>query len=62
MDILRWMSVGFIILGFFVLISIKRTIESKETRNVQTVIWWIWGTAVWGTASIILIVWCFHSI
>ncbi|SNT54606.1 hypothetical protein SAMN05444672_14617 [Bacillus sp. OK838] len=67
MDLLLWITVGFIIIGFAVIASMKKNMESKlafikgnmESKEFSTkpIVWWILGTAVWGTVSIILIVW-----
>lgn len=72
MYLLLWITVGFIIIGFVVLISMKKGMEIKvallkenaESANgkqisSKPVIWWIWGATAWGVVSIFLIVWLF---
>ncbi|WHX90591.1 hypothetical protein QNH50_21695 [Peribacillus simplex] len=62
MDLLLWITFGFIIIGFVVLSYIKRNMDSKQSSTTQSIVWWIVGTTVWGIASIILIVWWFSKI
>ncbi len=71
-DLLLWITIGFIIVGFVVLISMKKGMESKLafiTANMEneenstkatSIICWIVGTTAWGIVSMILIVWWFH--
>ncbi|MEK3973860.1 hypothetical protein [Psychrobacillus sp. FSL K6-1267] len=73
MDILLWISIGFIIIGFVVLISMKKGMESKldfitanreeeeSLTKSKSIIWWIVSTTAWGIVSMILIVWWFHN-
>ncbi|TQR17104.1 hypothetical protein [Psychrobacillus lasiicapitis] len=71
MDFFLWLVLSFIIIGFVVLVSMKKNMEIKlafiktniETTkgSTQSIIWWIVGTTVWGIVSMILIVWCFHE-
>ncbi len=73
MDLLLWITIGFIIIGFVVLTSMKKRMESKvafikvntedegNISKANNVIWWIWGTTAWGIVSIFLVVWCFHD-
>ncbi|MFB5087043.1 hypothetical protein PGC35_07460 [Psychrobacillus sp. PGGUH221] len=73
MDLLLWITIGFIIIGFVVLTSMKKGMESKlafikvnmegeeSSTKAKSIIWWIVGTTVWGIVSMILIVWCFHN-
>ena len=66
MDLLLWITVGFIIIGFVILASMKKNMESKLafiTRNMESeessttsIVWWIVGTVAWGIVSILLIV------
>ncbi|MBU7592812.1 hypothetical protein [Metabacillus halosaccharovorans] len=69
MDLLLWLTVGFIIIGFFVLVSMKKSMERRVTliivneKNIESeqvsnkpVIWWITGATVWGIVSMFLIV------
>lgn len=72
MDSLFWITIGFIIIGFVVLVSMKKSMESKlafikthmeneeSSINTKSVVWWIISTVAWGIVSIILIVWSFH--
>ncbi|WP_229594500.1 hypothetical protein [Rossellomorea vietnamensis] len=73
MDLLLWVTIGFIIIGFIVLISMKTSMEYKlayitansedmeSSVKAKSIIWWIASTTVWGMVSMILIVWCFHN-
>ncbi|MGE7977494.1 hypothetical protein [Psychrobacillus sp. NPDC093200] len=73
MDILLWISIGFIIIGFVVLTSMKKGMESKldfitanmdeeeSSTKSKSIIWWIVSTTVWGIVSMVLIVWWFHN-
>ncbi|MFZ0445881.1 MAG: hypothetical protein WAM95_14875 [Bacillus sp. (in: firmicutes)] len=75
MDFLLWLIVGFFIIGFVVLISMKKNMENKLAfiktnmeNNIEitksptkSIFWWIVGTTVWGIMSIILFVWWFHE-
>lgn len=73
MDLLFWITVGFIISGFVVLTSMKKGMESKlafitanmedeeSSTKVKSIIWWIMSTTTWGIVSMILIVWWFHN-
>ena len=69
MDLLLWITVGFIVIGFVVLASMKKSMERKvaliieneesmESKQISTkpVIWWIVGATVWGLVSMFLIV------
>lgn len=72
MNLLLWITVGFIVVGFIVLISMKKGMEERvalaianedslEGKQIspKPVIWWIWGAVLWGIVSIFLIVWSF---
>ncbi|AOV08133.1 hypothetical protein [Sporosarcina ureilytica] len=72
MDLLLWITVGFIIIGFVVLVSMKKSMEMKvallkenkesvdgKQISPKPVIWWVWGAVLWGIVSIFLIVWSF---
>ncbi|VDG97020.1 Uncharacterised protein [Lysinibacillus sphaericus] len=72
MDSLIWITVGFIVIGFVVLVSMKRSMERKltlikeneetmesEQNSPKPIIRWIWGSVLWGIVSIFLIVWSF---
>lgn len=73
MDLLLWITIGFITIGFVVLISMKKGMESKvafikanmedegNSSKAKSVIWWIWSTTAWGIVSIFLVVRCFHN-
>lgn len=69
MDLLLWITVGFIVIGFVVLVSMKKSMERKvaliieneesmESKQISNkpVIWWIVGATVWGLLSMFLIV------
>lgn len=72
MNLLLWMTVGFIVAGFFVLISFKKSMEERVALAIENkdstegkqispkpVVWWIWGSVLWGIVSNFLIVWSF---
>lgn len=72
MNLLLWITVGFIVAGFFVLISLKKNMEERvalaienkdfmegKQKSPKPVVWWIWGSVLWGIVSIFLIVWSF---
>ncbi|WP_453996098.1 hypothetical protein [Bacillus nitroreducens] len=73
MDVLLWITIGFIISGFVVLISMKKGMERKlafitanmegveSSKQAKSIIWWIVSTTAWAIVSIFLIVWWFHS-
>lgn len=73
MDLLLWITIGFIITGFVVLISMKKGMESKlafikvnmtdeeNSKRAQSIIWWIVCTTAWGIVSMLLIVWWFQN-
>ncbi|MEQ6353595.1 hypothetical protein ABNX05_03090 [Lysinibacillus sp. M3] len=73
MDLLLWITIGFIIIGFVVLTSMKKGMESKvafikenmedeeNSSKSKSVICWIWSTTAWGIVSIFLVVWCFRN-
>lgn len=73
MDLLLWITIGFIIIGFVVLISMKKGMECKvafikanmedeeNSSKAKSVIWWIVSTTAWGIVSMILIGWWFHN-
>lgn len=72
MDLLLWVTVGFFVIGFVVLVSMKKSMEKKlaliiedeesmesEQNSPKPIIWWIWGAVFWGIVSIFLILWSF---
>lgn len=71
MDLLFWITIGFIIIGFVVLIFMKKSMESKvafmkenpeddeNSSKAKTVIWWIYGATAWGIVNIYLVGRCF---
>ena len=73
MDLLLWITIGFIIIGFVVLISMKKGMESKvafinaniedegNPKKAKSVIWWIVSTTAWGIGSMILVAWWFYN-
>ncbi|MFC7786895.1 hypothetical protein ACFQWC_20675 [Rossellomorea sp. GCM10028870] len=73
MDLLIWITIGFIIVGFTALNSIKTSMENQlayiisnledeeSSIKAKSIIWWIVSAAAWGIVSMILIVWCFHN-
>ncbi len=73
MDLLLWITIGFILIGFVVLTSMKKGMERKITfikenreneensSKATSVIWWIWCSTAWGIASMFLVVWWLHN-
>ncbi|MGG0644400.1 hypothetical protein ABE021_10720 [Sporosarcina gallistercoris] len=74
MNLLPWITVGFIIVGFFVFISMKKNMEKRVALAIEykdsmegkqilpsPVVWWIWGAFLWGIISIFLIAWSFSA-
>ncbi|MFI8715962.1 hypothetical protein QIH01_14645 [Brevibacillus brevis] len=73
MDLLLWITIGFMIIGFVVLVSMKKGMESKlafikanmeseeSSRKTKSIVWWIVSAVAWGIVSMILIVWWFHN-
>ena len=71
MDLLLWITISFIIIGFVIIFSMKKSMESKvafikanpeseeNLSKAKSVIWWICGTFAWGIVSISLVVRCF---
>ncbi len=68
MDLSFWITIGFIVIGFVVLVSMKKSMEMKVAllkENQETmegkqispkpVIWWVAGVTVWGIVSMTLI-------
>ncbi|MDR4887464.1 hypothetical protein RGU12_07805 [Fredinandcohnia sp. QZ13] len=73
MDLLLWITIGFIIIGFVVLTSMKKGMESKlafikankedeeSSKKAKSIIWWIVSATAWGLVSMFLVVWWFHN-
>ncbi len=73
MDSLLWITIGFIIIGLVVLVSMKKSMETKlafitanmeseeSSRKSKSIVWWIVSAVAWGIVSMILIVWWFHN-
>ncbi len=64
MDFPLWLTIGFIVIGFVVLVSMKKSMEKKvafiienkdsmESKQISPipVILWIVGATVWGVVS-----------
>lgn len=72
MDLLLWVTIGFISIGFVVLISMKKGMENKlafitengeseeSSKDAKSMVRWIYGVTLWGVISMALIVWSFH--
>ncbi|WP_226673366.1 hypothetical protein [Rossellomorea aquimaris] len=73
MNLLLWMTIGFILIGFIILTSMKTKMEDKlayltsnsegreSSIKAKSIILWIASATAWGIVSIILILWCFHN-
>jgi hypothetical protein len=72
MNLLLWITVGFIVVGLFGLMSMKKSMEERvalakeykdgmegKQASTKPVVWWIVGATLWGIASMLLIVWSF---
>lgn len=56
MNLLFWITIAFIIIGFVILAFIRRNVKSKKITSSKAIIWFIVGTTVWGITSIFLVV------
>jgi Na+/proline symporter len=73
LDLLLWITIVFIIIGFAVLTSMKKGMESKlafitanmedeeNSSKAKSIVWWIVSATAWGIVSMFLIIWCFHN-
>ncbi|MGE7926062.1 hypothetical protein ACQKND_23245 [Viridibacillus arvi] len=73
MDLLLWITTGFMLIGLVVLVSMKKGMESKvafikanmedeeNSSKAKSVIWWILGITAWGVGGISLGGWWFHN-
>ncbi|MFL0363933.1 hypothetical protein ACH0BF_13030 [Pseudobacillus sp. 179-B 2D1 NHS] len=61
MDLLLWITLGFILIGFIVIVFIKRNMVNKKNPTTPFIVWWIVGTTVWGVVSIFLITGLFNK-
>ncbi|MCR8848294.1 hypothetical protein NQ095_07760 [Rossellomorea sp. SC111] len=74
MDLLLWITIVFILIGFIALTSMKSGMENKlayikanseaeeSLTKAKSIIWWIVSATAWGIVSMFLIVWCFHRL
>lgn len=72
MDVLLWVTMSFIVIGFTVLFFMKKGMEIKlahiqknsededNAKKGKALIWWIRGAVVWGIVSMFLIVLNFY--
>ena len=72
-DLLLWITIGFVAIGFVVVFSMKKGMESKvvfikeniedeeNPAKAKSVIWWIRGTVAWGLVSMFLVGLCFKN-
>lgn len=72
MDLLLWVTISFIVIGFLVLFFMKKGMEIKlahiqkksedeeNKKKEKSIIWWIRGAVVWGIVSMFLIVLNFY--
>ncbi|MFZ0578811.1 MAG: hypothetical protein WAM41_15040 [Psychrobacillus psychrotolerans] len=73
MDLLLWITTGFMLIGLVVLVTMKKGMESKvafikanmdkeeKSSKAKSVIWWIRSTTAWGVGGIFLVVWWFNN-
>ena len=71
-DLLLGITISFITIALIVLLTMKKSMESKlafitenvddvdNTTKAKSIIRWIAGTTAWGIVSMLLIVLCFH--
>ena len=72
MDFLLWVMSGIILIGFIVVISMKKRMETKlahlqanpesaeTSKDAKHMVWWIWSATAWGVISMALVVWWFN--
>ncbi len=72
MDLLLWVTVSFIVIGFAVLFFMKKGMELKlahiqknsedeeNAKKQRSIIWWIRAAVVWGIVSMSLIILNFY--
>ena len=73
MDLLLWITTGFMLIGLVVLVSMKKGMERKvafikanvedeeNLSKAKSVIWWICGVTAWGVGALSLVGWWFHG-
>ncbi|MEK5215838.1 hypothetical protein SAMN05421670_0560 [Psychrobacillus psychrotolerans] len=73
MDLLLWITTGFMLIGLVVLVTMKKGMESKvafikanmdkeeNSSKAKSVIWWIRSSTAWGVGGIFLVVWWFNN-
>ena len=59
MNLSFWITLVVSMIGFVLLVFIKKIMESKKSSTPQSIILFIVGTTVWGVVSIIFLVWGF---
>lgn len=59
MNLSFWITLVVSMIGFVLLVFIKKIMESKKSSTPQSIILFIVGTTVWGIVSIIFLVWGF---
>ncbi|GEK91218.1 hypothetical protein [Alkalibacterium kapii] len=72
MDLLLWVTISFIVIGFLVLFFMKKGMEIKlahiqkksedeeNKKKERSIIWWIRGAVIWAIMSMLLIVLNFY--
>ncbi|SFC44098.1 hypothetical protein SAMN04488102_1076 [Alkalibacterium subtropicum] len=72
MDLLLWVTISFIVIGFSVLFFMKKGMDIKlahiqkkseyeeKTKKEKAIVWWIRGVIVWGIISMLLIILNFY--
>ena len=71
MDILMWTAIGFVVVGFILLLITSRMMDIKilfldkrlqRKRNAvqaRRAMWWMWFAVAWLVISMTLVVWWF---
>lgn len=71
MDLLLWFTIAFVVIGFIVLMVIRKLVKNRlefvknnpeREGESKPVIWFVWAAAVWGVVSMALIVTWFSGI
>ncbi len=68
MDLLLWFTIAFFVIGFVVLMVVRRSMNQRVEllknnpdledgeQIAKPVIWFIWGSVAWGVVSMALVV------
>ncbi|MFB1081595.1 hypothetical protein [Jeotgalibacillus sp. JSM ZJ347] len=71
MDLLLWFTIAFVVIGFIVLMVIRKSVKNRlefvknnpeREGEAKPVIWFVWAATIWGVVSMALIVTWFSGI